>query len=84
VKFLRPKFIEVVQRCLLKKLGMQFGHPIDGTAADRGKIGHPDIPITAFINQRHPGNPRSVVWILKADFIQQTSVNLINNLQMAR
>src|SRR5260370_11427239 len=42
-KFLWPKFIEVVQRCLLQKLGMQFGHSIDFMAADSGKISHTGV-----------------------------------------
>src|SRR6516164_92748 len=81
-KSVRPKFKEVVQGGLLKKLGMQFGHSIDGVAADSGEISHPDVPFTAFIDQRHPGNPRRVIGILKADFVQEATVDLEDNLQM--
>ncbi len=61
---------------------MQLGHTIDFMATNRGKISHPDISFTALINQRHSGDARSVVGKFKAHVIKETTIDLVNNLEV--
>jgi hypothetical protein len=54
---LGPHLGEIAQRPLAQQPRLQFGNAVDGRAAHRAQVGHPDLALRAFLDQRHPGHP---------------------------
>ena len=61
---------------------MQRGHAIDPVAPHRGEMGHTDILLTAFIDNRKPGNPLVISGIAETDSVEKSAVDLVDDLQM--
>ena len=63
---------------------MQLGDSVDCMAANTGQVSHSNVPLAAFVDQRHSTDPRRVIEVLEADLIQEAAVNFVNDLQMPR
>lgn len=57
---------------------------VDVVTADGGEVGHADVTLAAFIDERHAGQSRVVAGESRAHLVEKARVDFINDFQMAR
>ena len=83
-ELLRPQLREVAQRRLGQQPRLQFGHAVDGEAADGRQVGHPHPALGDLLDQRHPGDALVVARVPGAHVLQEGLIEGVDDLQMAR
>ncbi|OQA24790.1 MAG: hypothetical protein BWY59_02034 [Verrucomicrobia bacterium ADurb.Bin345] len=75
---------EVAEQFRPEQFGMQRGHPVDAVAAHDGEMSHADVFLAALPDQRHARDAPGVVGIAGHDLPQETAVDLVDDLDVAR
>ena len=81
---LRPHLIEVFEDRGLHQFGVQGRDPVDGMATDGGQVCHPNTLGAVLADDRHPPNPVLIAGELRADFVEEPSVDFVDDLQVPR
>ena len=75
---------EVTEHVALEEIGMERGDAVDGMGADDGKMRHRDLLLRAFFDDRHATDARIVTGEPSHDRAHEASVDLVDDLQVAR
>ena len=78
------EFGQVLHRHRTKQFGMNGGHPIGAVGSDNGQIGHTDFAPGAFLHKAHPLEAALVSGKAVSNHLEQTAVDLENDLEMPR
>ena len=76
--------MEIDEHVLLEQFGMQVGDAVDRVATHAGEMGHAHVALAAFVDQRHARDARVVAEEAHAGFVEETRVDLENDLEMSR
>ena len=76
--------VEIVKHRLLEELGVQRGNAVDGMAADAREVRHPDRLVSRLVDDRKTPNQRVVARAPAPHVIEETLVDLEDDLQVAR
>ncbi len=82
-ELLREDLGEVVQGVVAQQPRVELGDAVDGTAADRGEVCHPEPALGLLLDQRHPGDAGLVPGEALADAVEKASVDLVDDLEVA-
>ena len=82
-ELLRPQVGEVPQHRLGQQPRVQFGHAVDGEAAEGGQVGHPHPMLGALLDQRHPRDAFLVTQMPGAQVLQEGVIQGIDDFQVA-
>ena len=76
--------MKIAQHAALEQIGMQRRHAVDRVRADAGQIRHAHALLAGLVDQRQPRHPRLVAAVADAHFVQEPSVDLVDDFEMAR
>ena len=68
---------------MFEQIGMQSRYAVDREAADDGQIGHANLLLVAFLDQRHPSLTFDVAGPAAGDFDQEAGVDFVDDIQQA-
>src|SRR3569833_3641559 len=63
---------------------MQIRHPVVGVSADTSLVRHAHVTATILIDERHPYDPGFIAQEAYADLVEETRVDLVNDLEVSR
>ena len=81
---LRPHFVEVFEDGCLDQFGMHRGDTVDRVAADGRQMGHPDVAVAVFPDQRHPTDARVIAGEPGPHLVEEAAVDLVDDFQVPR
>src|SRR5437868_4593086 len=84
MEFFRPKLVKIRYKRCLEQLCVKLGDTINRMTADDRQISHADLLLSIFFNNRHASHAIRVSRPYGDDFIQESLVNLIYDLKVAR
>ena len=63
---------------------MELGDAVNRGRADDAEVRHPDVALAVLVDERHPLELLDVARIERADLLEEASVDLVDDLEMAR
>ena len=84
VKALRIDIKKIAKQLVDQNSRMEVGHPVNRVTADDGEMRHAHLFLVAFFNQRHPLQSVCVPLNITRHVLQESPVDLIDDLQNAR
>ena len=82
VESLRKNLGQVLYRRRTQQLGVNGGDAVSTVRADNRQIGHSDFSSIAFFDEAHPLNAPAVTRETAADIIEQSPIDLVDDLEM--
>ncbi len=80
---LRPELVEVLEHTGFQQVRVQRGDTVDGVAADRGQVRHPNVLAAVLADQRHPADALLVAGEPGAHLVEEPPVDLVDDLEVA-
>eukprot|EP00047_Mylnosiga_fluctuans_P003292 m.228426 g.228426 ORF g.228426 m.228426 type:complete len:867 (+) comp11740_c0_seq1:45-2645(+) len=84
LELLGPQLEEVLERGVLKNLGVQAGDAVDGVAADDREVRHVDGLLAVLVDQRHAVAALDVAREDRDDVVKMAAIDLVDDHQVAR
>src|SRR5262249_42974066 len=84
VELFRKQAVQVGEESRFHQFGMDRRNAVDRVAAYSGKIGHPNVLLAGFFDDRNSFDDALVIRASGPDALQKTLIDFVNDLKMPR
>ena len=84
MEVVRQELVEVLEEGVLEDLRVQLRHAVHAGGPDDGEVGHAHVALAALVDEAHARKTFLVAGEQRGDLAQETSVDLVDDLEVAR